>query len=92
MTKATSPSGMTSIHVRLARQELVALDLLNARLNPKFTRPQAIRFALRNQLLQLGLLAAHTNEGTLTNDSQYKIGQKRHRSGRALHNRFTLSE
>jgi len=46
------------IHIRLDRQELAALDLWNARFDPKFTRPQAIRFALRNQLLQLDLLSA----------------------------------
>jgi hypothetical protein len=62
MKKSTSPSAMTSIHVRLDRQELEALDVWNARLNPRFTRPQAIRFALRNQLLQLGLLSAQTHE------------------------------
>jgi hypothetical protein len=50
------------IRVRLDRQELAALDAWNARLKPMFTGPQAIRFALRNQLLQLGLLSAQTND------------------------------
>jgi len=58
MTKKTFRSGTTLIHIRLDRQELAALDLWNARFDPKFTRPQAIRFALRNQLLQLDLLSA----------------------------------
>jgi hypothetical protein len=62
MTKTTFRSGTTSIHVLLDRQELAALDLWNARFDPKFTRPQAIRFALRNQLLQLDLLSARTDE------------------------------
>jgi hypothetical protein len=61
MTKATFRSGTTSI-VRLDRQELAALDLWNARFDPEFTRPQAIRFSLRNQLLQLDLLSARTDE------------------------------
>ena len=56
MTKKTFRSGTTLIHIRLDRQELAALDLWNARFDPKFTRPQAIRFALRKQLLQVGLL------------------------------------
>jgi hypothetical protein len=61
MTKATFRSGTTSIF-RLDRQELAALDLWNARFDPEFTRPQAIRFALRNQSLQLDLLSARTDE------------------------------
>jgi hypothetical protein len=62
MTTVKSSSRLTSIHIRLDQEELAALDAWNAGLKPKFTRPQAIRFALRNQLLQLDLLPAVNKE------------------------------
>jgi hypothetical protein len=54
---------MTSMHIRLDHQELAALDFWSAHFDPKFIRPQAIRFARRNQLPQVGWLSGQEARG-----------------------------